>query len=142
VKCTNGKSVWPAGRGTGKVCPKDQRSAAPAMGARFYLKRSWAEIDAMSIPAWQKTILRAMSRYGMYVGDTGASYHGWTIKVASGTSYRSFGQKDPWAELGRALGLPTWKYRRRTLYSFDLRRAVNWRRNLRVARACIARGTC
>jgi hypothetical protein len=142
VKCTNGRSVYPAGGGTGKVCPRAQRADAPAMGARFYLKMPVSEIDALPIAPWKKTILRAMRIYGMYVGDTGAAHHGWTIKVASGTAYTSFGQKDPWVTLGQELGLPTWDYEGRTLYSFDLRRAINWRRNLRIAQVCTARGTC
>ncbi len=140
VKCTNGRSVWPAADGTGRVCKKRRR--APAMGAHFFLSMTPSEVEALSVPDWQKAILRAMVTYGMFVGDTGARHAGWTIKIESGTGDTSMGYADPWVELGKRLGLPTWNSDGTTLYSFDLRNAVRWRDELRVARPCVARRTC
>ena len=37
---------------------------------------SAAQIDALAKPTWQKTILHAMAKYGMYVGDTGGNAWG------------------------------------------------------------------
>jgi hypothetical protein len=140
VPCTNGRSVYPAGEGAGSECDA-ARASAPAMGQHFYLAMSRAEIRALGIPTWQKTILRAMRRYGMYIGDTGGS--GWGIKVESGSSATSFGRPDPWSTLARRLGLAAYAGRDgRALYTFDLGPAVDWSRELRVASPCVARGRC
>ena len=72
------------------------------MGQHFFLEMTDAEIEALSVPAWQKTILRAMARYGLYVGDTGGG--GWGVQFESGSSFTSFGQADPWVALGDQLG--------------------------------------
>ena len=68
------------------------------MGQHFFLEMTDAQIEALSVPSWQKTILRAMARYGLYVGDTGGG--GWGIQFESGSSFTSFGQPDPWVRLG------------------------------------------
>ena len=96
VKCTSGTSVYPAGPGVGSACA--DKTNAPAMGQHFFLEMTDAQIEALSVPSWQKTILRAMARYGLYVGDTGGS--GWGIQFESGSSFTSFGQADPWVGLG------------------------------------------
>ena len=51
------------------------------MGARLQLAMSSAEIDALSVPRWKKTILRAMARYGLFLGDTGGD--AWGIELQS-----------------------------------------------------------
>ena len=72
------------------------------MGQRFYLAMTKREIDALGIKNWQRTILHAMRRYGLFIGDTGGS--GWGFKVESGASATSFGRPDPWAALGASSG--------------------------------------
>jgi hypothetical protein len=133
VKCTNGTSVWPAGSGAGASC--SDKSDAPAMGQHFMLDMTEAEIDALSVPSWKKTILKAMARYGMFVGDTGGT--GWGVQFESSASYTSFGHQDPWARLGAAWGLP--QYGGKPV--FDLREGVDWSR-LQVVEPCVAQGTC
>jgi hypothetical protein len=32
-----------------------------------------SQIDALSVPEWQKIILRAMAKFDMYVGDNGGA---------------------------------------------------------------------
>ena len=72
VSCTSGRSVWPAGSGTGSSCGGGLGGlTAPAMGQHFFLKMTRREIDALPVPQWQKTILTAMADYGMYVGRHG-----------------------------------------------------------------------
>ena len=138
VPCTNGHSVYPAGEGVGADCGGPD---APAMGQRFYLEMTKREIDALGIKNWQRTILHAMRRYGLFVGDTGGS--GWGFKVESGTSATSFGRPDPWAALGRKLRVPSYvESDGTTRYTFDLAQAVDWASELRVASPCVSRGRC
>jgi hypothetical protein len=144
VRCTNGSSVWPAGSNPGRSCSSIglSNSGAPAMGQHFFLAMSAAQIEALPDPSWQKTILRAMGRYGLYVGDTGGN--GWGIGVESGASDTSFGLPEPWALLGRRFQVPSdpgpagaGRY-----YRFSLRDAVDWPAKLRVLAVCVARRGC
>jgi hypothetical protein len=140
VECTNGRAVWPAADNPGTVC--SNRTNAPAMGQHFYLEISDAEIRELSLPDWQKAVLRAMANYGMFVGDTGGG--GFAIQTESGSSYTSFGVPDPWVTLGRRYDLPTWvsSSTGTRRYLFDIKDAVDWDSRLRVADPCVARGTC
>ena len=45
----------------------------PGMGNLFFLDYTDSQITAMSIPGWQKIILRALSRYGGYINVTYAA---------------------------------------------------------------------
>jgi hypothetical protein len=144
VKCTNGTHVWPAaGPGSGRSCSSIglPDAHAPALGAHFYLEMTRSEIDALPVPEWQETILRAMAHYGMFVGDTGGV--GWRLKVESATSFTSFGHPDPWVKIARRLGLPAYRSKDGTTrYIFDMRGSVNWTDELRVAAPCVSRGRC
>ena len=144
VKCSNGTAVWPAESGTGTSCSSIglPNTNAPAMGQHFYLDMTDAEINALIEPAWEKTILRAIAHYGMFVGDTGGS--SWNIQFESGSSYTSFGNQDPWTRLGQQYGVTTWDGaadgKRR--YVFDLQNVVNWGAELKVADPCVAQAAC
>jgi hypothetical protein len=145
VPCTNGTFVAPAtGPGVGRSCTAIGRPAAgaPALGQRFYLAMSDAQIAALPVPAWGRTILQAMARYGMIVGDTGGT--GWGVRTESGTSYTSFGYADPWAQLGRRFGVGSWRSSAtgRRKYLFDLRGVVAWDQHLRVVDPCVSAGRC
>ena len=48
---------------------------------RFQLDMSDAEIRALGVPRWKRGILRAMARYGMFVGDTGGIALGPRVRV-------------------------------------------------------------
>ena len=106
------------------------------MGARFQLDMSDAEIDSLPVPAWKKTILRAMARYGMYFGDTGSG--GWGIQMESGATYTSFGLPDALVTFARAAGVPG----DGDDYVFDVGAGIDWRSRLRVIDPCEARGDC
>ena len=144
VPCTNGTAVWPAGRNPGGVCSSTPSElGAPAMGQRLYLEMTATEIDVLAVPAWQKTILRAMAEYGMFVGDTGGPANGWEIKVESGSSFTSFGKPDPWVKLANRYGLiPQLANDGTHRYSFDLSTAVDWAHELRVAAPCVSHRRC
>lgn len=138
VRCDSGRVVYPAVH-HGLPCSDDglSNADAPAMGQRFQLDMSGAEIDALAVPAWKKTILRAMARYGMFVGDTGGS---WGIKEEGGLMYTSLGYSDPWVKLAKHFHVP---YNARDgLWIFDLASDVDWRGRLRAIDPCVARGTC
>ena len=123
VKCSSGRAVWPAA-GTGSKCADP--AAAPALGTRFQLALSDAQIEALGVPAWKRTILRAMARYGVIVGDTGGS--GFNLQFESGTSYTSFGYEDPMVAFARRNDVPRYQGK----YVFNLRDGIDWQRHLRV----------
>lgn len=139
VNCDSGEHVYPAD-GTGRSCsdiglPDED---APAMGARFVLDMTDAEIDALGVPRWKRAILRAVARYGMYVGDTGGTT--WSIKEESGASYTSLGEEDRWVQFAKRAGVPY--FGPDATWVFDVQSDVDWAERLRVVQPCEARGAC
>ena len=143
VHCTNGRGVYPAASGNLDGACTDRRGAAPPLGARYQLDMSDAEIDALPVPAWKKVILRAMARYGMFVGDTtGAS---WGIQIESDDTYASFGKPPLFAEYARANGfveVPASQPGKPPSWVGDLASGIDWRTRLRVVAPCVSRGRC
>lgn len=139
VSCTNGRSVYPAARGTsGTVCDRGRRSAPP-LGTRYQLKMTFDQIDALEVPPWKRAILKTLSRYGMIVGDTfGGNTHSFGLLAESDTQYTALGQPGRFAALGREWGAPEY----RGAYAFDIASGVNWRQRLRVVRPCVSSGSC
>jgi hypothetical protein len=136
VQCDSGTWVYPASK-SGLPCSRigESNADAPPMGAHFQLAMTPEQIDALEVPGWKKTILRAMARYGMYVGDTGGS---WALEQEGGRTYTSFGDEDRWVSLAKRLGVP---YNANDgVWIFNLRDGVDWARYLRVL--CAARGSC
>jgi hypothetical protein len=132
VKCTAGK-VYPAGGG-GAQCA--DTTNAPAGGMRFQLDYSSAEIEAMSVPRWKKTILHALATYGAYIGDTGGG--GFNFQFQSGSTYTSFGEPDALVTYAKSQpGVTLWNGK----YVFDVASGVDWSR-MRVLDPCVAQGTC
>ncbi|MET0615666.1 MAG: hypothetical protein ABW142_09480 [Thermoleophilaceae bacterium] len=132
VKCTAGK-VYPA-LGGGAQCADGTN--APAGGMRFQLAYSDAEIEALAVPRWKKTILQALRTYGAYIGDTGGG--GFNFQFQSGSTYTSFGQADrlvEWAHTQPGVSLYNGKY------VLDLAPGVDWSR-LRVIDPCVTSGSC
>ena len=120
---SNGSYVYPANDGDA-ACAAG--TPAPPMGARLQLAMSRRQIDALRAPAWQKTILRALARYGGYVGDTGGP--GFALMFESSAMYASFGQPDPLVAMARSAGLREHD----GMYAFDVGEGVDWARHLRV----------
>jgi hypothetical protein len=143
TRCDNGRYVYPAG-GLGRACAAlgQANANAPPMGARFQLDMSEPEIDALRVPAWKKAILRALARYGMYLGDTGGGF----LAFESGSTYTSFGYRDPMEAFAQGHvkegDISTWVSsggKRR--YALDVRSGVPWNR-LRVINPCVSRRSC
>jgi hypothetical protein len=138
VNCDSGKAVFPAGH-SGRSCSSIglSNANAPSMGMRFQLDMTEEQIDALNVPEYRKIVLRAMARYGMYVGDTGGT---WGVKEESGATYSSLGYKDKWIEYAKQVGVPY--YAPDDDWVFNLRDGVDWRRHLRVVDPCEANGSC
>lgn len=128
VRCASNQPVYPANL-SAKAAKCADPTYAPAEGQRFQLNMSDAEISALPVPPWKKTVLRAMAEYGMYVGDTGGSV--WAPMFESGSGYTSFGYPDPMLTFAQTHqgegGITLWQGR----YWFDLRSDVPWNK-LRV----------
>jgi hypothetical protein len=116
--------VYPASQG-GSACGSEDADAAP-MGARFMLEMSDAQIQALAVPAWKKTILTALAHYGGYVGDTGGS--GFGLEFESSATYTALGLPDPLVAFASANNLPKWDGE----YVFNLASGVEWAKYLRV----------
>ncbi len=140
IKCTAGSSVYPAEPGT-TAAPCSAfglaNADAPPLGARIQLDMSDAEIDALAVPGWKKTILRALADYGLIVGDTNGGNAAWGIQGESGSSYTSFDAADPWRTFAESVGAS----RSDGGYAFDIAAGVDWTR-LRVVAPCVSEGTC
>jgi hypothetical protein len=132
--CDSGEIVYPA-RGRGAPC--GDRTDAPAQGMRFQLDMSDAEIRALDAPRWKRGILRALARYGMFVGDTGGSP--WDLEFESGSTYTSFGYPDPIVTYAKRIGIPQEDDGR---YHFELDDGIDWRSRLRVVDPCVSERSC
>lgn len=133
VSCTTGGYVYPA-RGGGSTC--SDTTNAPAGGMRFQLNYSDAEIAALNVPQWKKTILTALAHYGAYIGDTGGSGIGFEFE--SGSTYTSFGYQDEMVKFAQSQsGVAYYN----GLYVFHVADGVDWTR-FRVIDPCVSQGTC
>jgi hypothetical protein len=137
ARCDAGRWVYPAQKG-GRSCDVLGLSTtdAPPMGTRLQLAMSSEQINALQVPSWKKTILRAMATYGAIFGDTGGG--GWGVQAESGTTYTSFGAPDPLVTFAQANGWTPYDGR----YIANLRSGIDWARYLRVIDPCVSRGTC
>lgn len=127
VRNSDGTNVYPAlTQGSGSAAPLADRYKWPPLGARFQLAYTDAEIDNLPIPAYRKTIVRAMAEYGCYFGDTGGP--GFALMLESPETYRSFGQQDPLVSWAASNNIPldNGKYR------LDVRTGVDWAGRLRL----------
>jgi hypothetical protein len=133
VKCDNGTFVWPATK-------SDYRCAdgsGPAMGAHLQLNMTTTQINALAVPAWKKTVLRAFATYGAFVEDTGNDP--WTIKFEAGQTYTSLGKADPMLAFAKSNAWSYWAPDND--YVGDLGSGVPWTQ-LRVIAPCVAQRTC
>lgn len=124
VQCTDGRAVYPASLVSDDEC--DDPTDAPPMGAHFQLHMSASNIRSLRAPRWKKTILTAMARYGMYVGDVTGSP--WALQFESGSTYTSFGYEDRMVTFAKRAHVP----QRDGRYVFDFASGVDWGRYLRV----------
>jgi hypothetical protein len=153
IDCDNGTNVPPA-LAHDKQCA--DTTDAPPMGARLQLDMTAAEIDALAVPAWKKTILHALAEYGAIFGDTGSSFF-FDWQTEDGSMYTTMGaSSDPWIDFAIANGWPY--YEDPSLGASDPYRGyvgswhdgddgiASWRTTvwsrLRVLDPCVSTGTC
>ena len=87
----NGTTVFPGW--TPNTCG-GTNSTAPAVGQWFKLNLTPSQIQALpNIASWQKTVLTAMSTYGMFVGDQGSN-GAFELQTESPATY--MGRTNPW----------------------------------------------
>jgi len=143
VPCTE-TYVYPAVQ-TGQTCTGVGESGtdSPPMGAHFQLNMSMAQIDALGLPGWKRTILVALAKYGAYTSDTTTADDQWGFEMESGNTYTSFGLADPWVTYARQLGISGEDFNQNGAkeYWMDLASGVPWDK-LRVVDVCAAQGTC
>lgn len=143
ARCDSGQYVYPAQR-LGRRCSTigESNVNAPPMGTHFQLNLSEVEIDAMSVPAWKKTIFKAMAEYGMYFGDTGGG--NWAIQAESDSTYSSFGQTPQLLAFAQDNGWATWYNPAvgRTVRVGDFQGDIDWASKLRVIDPCVSGGSC
>jgi len=133
IKCDSGSYVYPAKK-TGAKCADG--TDAPPMGTRLKLDMTDAEINSLSVPAWKKTIFRAMANYGLIFGDTGSG--SWAIQAESGSTYTSFGKEDALKTYGEKVGVPTYEGKP----VFNIKDGVDWSSRLKVVDPCVSQRTC
>jgi hypothetical protein len=114
--------VYPAAAGASAVSDAN----APVCGTRFQLAMTDAQINALAVPVWKKTILTALAHYGGYVGDTGGA--GWGLQFESDATYTSYGQASPLAAFAQANKLAPFAGG----YTFPVAAGVDWAQYLRV----------
>lgn len=138
VGCANGRYVYPA-QGLGLACA--DTTNAPAIGQHFWLDMTRAEIDGLPVPGWKKTILRALSTYGAYVGDTGGN-EAFGFQFESGATYTSFGVADPMVAFAQQQTAGVYHSASSGKYYFDLGAGVDWRGRMRTLDPCVSQAAC
>jgi hypothetical protein len=136
VGCTAHSYVYPA---AGYALDCEDGAPAPAVGQLFRLAMTADEIAALDLPAWQETILRALARYGAYVGDTGGN-EAFGFQLESGTTYTAFGVDDPFVAFAQAQDAGVTARGER--YEFEVGAGVDWRNRLEALHPCVAQMTC
>ena len=134
--------LFPSSANGGSHCTDGSGLNIP-MGARVQLTLTDAQINALSVSVWQKTILHAMHRYGGYIMDTDTGgarttrllYYG---KPESPAPYAAFGVTPPLDTQAATWG---WNFTNGHYISTD-----NWAIDLGayviVVDPCYALGTC
>ena len=105
VKCVQLHDVWPAPESKvgDAICPNER--PAPHFGTLLQLNMSDAEITATGAPSWQRTIMKAMARYGVYVVDTnGPREKSMNLLTEDDLSFTSFGRPGKMAEFVKSQG--------------------------------------
>jgi hypothetical protein len=149
AKCTNGTSVFPSQQGDGeKDCAGSGVGSnvdAPALGQRFQLGYTDAQIEALDAPAHDKVLLRAMAHYGIILIDTTGS--GWHFDTEASVDRTSLGLPDPGVQFAKSANLPYWDAGKRWIWHLDRIRGVDgkpgsWTTALRALKPCVSEGTC
>jgi hypothetical protein len=104
-----------------------------------------------TVPAWKKTILRALVKYGAFIGETGSDSY-FSVEMESGNQYTSLGKANPWINWAKTnkwplmpadSGYPFDRYHGDWSLNAD---GINWKTQvwskLRVIDPCVTTQTC
>jgi hypothetical protein len=133
--------VYP-GRDYGGTCA--DTTNAPASGQWLQLNMTNGQINALRVPGWQKAILKALARYGGFVGDTGGN-EAFGFELESQETYTSVGAANPyvaWASKeARKRNNNIIRYSDGGVkrYALDIAKGVDWKQKLRVIDPCVIR---
>jgi hypothetical protein len=152
VDCGARAFVYPAAQ------PIDNACSGPGPhvpnGAHLWLDLSDAQVAALPLRGWEKTVLRALHHYGAYVEDTvsgGERAHGLFVPwFEDDAQYSAFGRPSPLAAWARE---QNWRpvpirprslaHRSTTWFTFSENWApLDWASHLHVVDPCYAQGTC
>lgn len=133
-KSSDGTAVWPASGLAGTRDPQN----APPNGTWLQYNRTFAQIDADATRnGWHTTevmILKAMSKYGAVVVDTGGA--SWNIRFLGDASTASLGGGEPMADY--AASASGWSGS--TIRYMTWSPTIDWANHLRVLNATALKG--
>jgi hypothetical protein len=103
VACVQARDVWPASGHGDALCPSGD--PGPRFGTLLQLAMSKAQIAATHAPLWQRAVMTAMARYGVYVVDTNAPGDTELSLISEDDlSYTAFGYPAPLTRFVGAMG--------------------------------------
>ena len=138
---TNGQQVFPA-RSYGRACDE---SDCPPTGQWLMLDMSESEIAALPVADWQKTIYRALAKYGGWIGDQGGST-ALLVQAEGPTTWRDENPWLAWAEAQRAKPnshINTYTADGEKRYRLEVWDApIDWKAKLKAVDPCVIQRTC
>ncbi len=131
VPCEQHSDVWPAPLSgqADVVCPEG--GSGPHLGSLLQLNMSDQAIAATGAPAWERAIMTAMARYGVYVVDSSGVLDTMTLLKEDDRSFTSVGISGPWQDLISSDGGTT------SLFGVPIEVS-----RFRVIDPCVAQGRC
>lgn len=159
VRCTNGHVYPVPNSNEAETCSDgvlpggytvNSGGNSVPLGARLWLEMTPSQIDALSIPQWKKTILKAIAKYGVLIGDTGAysnSTFSFGFMFESSATYTSFGALDQMSAFAADNGFTkstdvNYPYSAALGNIVDSTNSNIWGKYLRVLDPCVSQGTC
>jgi hypothetical protein len=105
AECVQRQDVWPSpvnGHGDA-VCPN--HGSGPHFASLLQLNMSDAEIAAAHAPRWQRAVMKAMARYGVYVVDTNSPGNPeLSVIMEDDLSFTAFGRTGAMSSFLRSAG--------------------------------------
>jgi len=143
IHCTNTSTVYPGW--SGNYGPACAGSPIPT-GQWFALDLTDSQVDALpGVAGWQRTILKAMHDYGMFVGDEGSN-GAFELEVESPATWA--GTTNPWiayAQLQQATDPNNHVSGSGSSFYFNLNSGLGqsfWAAHLKAIDPCVIQRTC
>ncbi|MHB1846695.1 MAG: hypothetical protein ACYCWW_17885, partial [Deltaproteobacteria bacterium] len=136
--CCNGTAVGPIAANGGHCDTQCSNGQGAAVGQRYMLNMTDAEILALGKDPASTAILMAMAHYGIIQGDENGNYAG-SISVVPGFAYTVLGGTDPMAAYASTYGLAA---DGRGGFTLDYGSGVDWANKLVLLDPCGSAGMC